>query len=364
MQVVENLNGRGRTALITGGTSPIAIETAKALCSIGTRVVLASRNEAKCQAAVASILNEVPDADLRHMPLQLDSLECVRDFIQRYKASGLPLHILITGGSASTMAFCLTRDDYELHWAVTYLAHHYLVRELLPLMVQSATHDTDSQAALADKAPGVGELTRELSGPDADSPAPSCNEARIVHITCSTHFFSYRSARFTPGINYSTAQGRASALASHYWPLQSHGQAKLALVLHARALARRLASTSGPSCPVTINAVHPGITAHGLTKLCYEAGSWRQSVKEYGAALAGQVRTVKTEQQAAASVVYCAVHPQVAGVTGCYFSDCNLATPAMSARSDDAAEMLWAVSEDQIRSFLEHHDASHDGPAT
>ena len=54
--------------------------------------------------------------------------------------------------------------------------------------------------------------------------------------------------------------------------------------------------------------------------------------------------------QGAATTCYVALNPQLKGVTGKYFADCNEEKTSKHARSDALAERLWEFSEELIRS--------------
>ena len=54
---------------------------------------------------------------------------------------------------------------------------------------------------------------------------------------------------------------------------------------------------------------------------------------------------LKSVPQGAATEVYAAVHPAVAGTTGAYFADCNVARPRPDAEDPALARRLWEVTE-------------------
>ncbi|XP_062024710.1 short-chain dehydrogenase TIC 32, chloroplastic-like [Rosa rugosa] len=53
---------------------------------------------------------------------------------------------------------------------------------------------------------------------------------------------------------------------------------------------------------------------------------------------------IKTVQQGAATTCFVALHPQVKGVSGEYFADCNIAKPSNQAKDVDLASKLWDFS--------------------
>ena len=64
----------GRVAVVTGANGGLGLEVARELVRKGGHVVTAARDQAKAEAARASILSEIPDASLESQPLDLASL--------------------------------------------------------------------------------------------------------------------------------------------------------------------------------------------------------------------------------------------------------------------------------------------------
>ena len=54
----------------------------------------------------------------------------------------------------------------------------------------------------------------------------------------------------------------------------------------------------------------------------------------------------KTIPQGAATSCYVATNPELEGVTGFYFDDCNMAIPMPTMQDDTKARRLWTISED------------------
>ncbi len=68
----------GHTAVVTGANSGLGLESARALAAAGARVLMASRNQEKANAAEKDIRGELPNASLRIVPLDLSSLASTR----------------------------------------------------------------------------------------------------------------------------------------------------------------------------------------------------------------------------------------------------------------------------------------------
>ncbi len=123
-----------------------------------------------------------------------------------------------------------------------------------------------------------------------------------------------------------------------YAPWTAYGQSKLANLLFARALARRFAGTKK-----TANALHPGVIK---TNLGRHMGLGMQLMMPIASAVA-----MKDVHQGAATQCYVAVHPSVEGVSGEYFSDCNVAKSSRHGRDDAMGERLWTVTEEIVASL-------------
>lgn len=80
--VMQNL--QGKTALITGGNTGIGYETGLQLAKQNATVVLACRDDTRCQDAVSRIQQVVPAARLSAMHLDLASLASVRQFSKEF----------------------------------------------------------------------------------------------------------------------------------------------------------------------------------------------------------------------------------------------------------------------------------------
>ncbi len=125
---------RGKIAVITG-TGGLGLEDAIALAKAGTEVIIAGRNPAKGQAAVAKVLQQTPNAKVRFEQLDLSSLKSVSDFGTRLNSQLSHLDVLIN--NAAVMAppdRQTTADHFELQFGTNYLGHFALTAHLLPLL--------------------------------------------------------------------------------------------------------------------------------------------------------------------------------------------------------------------------------------
>jgi NAD(P)-dependent dehydrogenase (short-subunit alcohol dehydrogenase family) len=146
-------------------------------------------------------------------------------------------------------------------------------------------------------------------------------QGRVVVVASNAH-------RRAPaaGIEFDNLSG-----ARGYVPWQAYGQSKLANILFTKELARRL--TGGR----TANTLHPGVIATNLSR---SMGAVPRIALTIAAPL-----VLKNEAQGAATQVFLATNPSVAGVTGQYFSHCQRAEPEPIANDAALAARLWQESE-------------------
>jgi NAD(P)-dependent dehydrogenase (short-subunit alcohol dehydrogenase family) len=293
-EVIKGTDLRGRRAIVTGGSSGIGVETARALASAGAQVTLAVRDTAAGDRTAAEI-TAAAGMPVGVGRLDLADPESVAAFAAQWSG---PLDLLVN--NAGVMALPerrLTPQGWEMQFATNHLGHFALATRL--------------HAALA-----------------------AAGEARIVSLTSRGHL---RSPVVFEDLNFA---------ARPYDPWLAYGQSKTANVLFAVEATRRWAGDG-----ITANAVHPGAIAE--TNLSRHMDPDQLA----GLRSSGQFR-YKTIPQGAATSVLVATSAQLKGIGGRYFEDCNEAVmlgpghPADSgagaaayALDPEAAARLWRVSE-------------------
>ena len=226
----------GWTALVTGAGSGAGRRVAEGLAALGATVLAGAR-----PGAAAAPASGLPGPG-RVVPLELDlnSLGSVREAAAEAGRLVGPrgLNLLVNCGGVSFRKRRLSAEGVEQHFAVNYLAHFLLARELEGLLARGA------------RAAGA--------------------ESRVVNVACSLHYLVTR-GRVHHGIDWSVVEGRAR----RFTPFQAFFQSKLAMILHVRHLqareeARRREQPGGGGAAgaqaVAYHALHPG--------LCFETGFW------------------------------------------------------------------------------------------
>ncbi|KAJ0427446.1 putative very-long-chain 3-oxoacyl-CoA reductase [Helianthus annuus] len=287
--VTHGIDGTGLTALVTGASSGIGLETTRVLALRGVHVVMAVRNTETGKKVKENIITEIPNAKVDVMELDLSSLASVRTFAADYCSSGLPLNILINNAGVMAPPFTLSKDKIELQFATNHLGHFLLTNLLLETMKNTS---------------------REHK-----------KEGRIVNVSSMGHLMANK------GIYFDKINDESS-----YSPLYAYGQSKLANILHANELTRHFKEEK---VELTANSLHPGAIATSLLR----HHSFLEGVMNW----VGKY-FLKTIPQGAATTCYVALHPQVKGISGEYFSDSNIAKPSSLTKDSDLAKKLWDFS--------------------
>lgn len=275
-------NMQGKVCLITGATSGIGLETARALAHQGATVVLSGRDKARGEAALAEVRRTVPDAKLELMLADLTSLASVRQLAQDFQSRYSRLDVLLNNAGLILDRRKVTPDGFEATLATNHLSHFLLTHLLLDMLKSSGA-------------------------------------SRVVNVSSQGHRVG--SLDFLDDLH---------AERGSYNGLRVYGHSKLANILFTRALARRLEGTK-----VTTNSLHPGVvrTGFGLNS----EGIFKHLVKLTAPFMLSAEGGARTS-------VYLASSPEVEGVRGRYFIRCKVARESGAARDDAGAEKLWQKS--------------------
>ncbi|XP_038982729.1 short-chain dehydrogenase TIC 32, chloroplastic-like isoform X2 [Phoenix dactylifera] len=276
-----------------GASSGIGAETCRVLALRGVHVVMAVRNLSTGSGVKAAIMKEIRTAKIDVMELDLSLMASVRKFVENFNKLNLPLNILINNAGIALVPFMLSRDGIELHFATNYLGHFLLTNLLLENM----------------------RITARESG----------IEGRIVIVSSVAYEATYHE-----GIRFDKINEK-----SGYYSFLAYGQSKLANILHARELSNHLKEQE---IKVTVNSLHPGVIT---TNILRHRRFWNGIVIAVSKFV---MNVMKNVQQGAATTCYLALHPQVQGVSGRYFVDCNEAKVKYHAADTNLAKKLWDLS--------------------
>jgi WW domain-containing oxidoreductase len=276
--VTAGLDLSGRTVLLTGCNSGIGKETLRVLAMRGAHVIAAARTLDKARAACDSV-----EGKTTPVACELSEPASVRACAAEVIALGKPLDAIICNAGIMALPKLQQKHGYELQFFTNHIGHFILVTSLL---------DT-----LSDK-------------------------GRVVMVSSDAHNGAPRE-----GIQLDNLSGERG-----YGPWTAYGQSKLANLLFAKQLAKRLAGTGK-----TANSLHPGVIHTNLARSM-------NPIAQGALAIAAPL-VLKSAAEGAATQCYLAVHPNVEGVSGKYFADCNVSKSSARGRDDTLAEKLWEVSE-------------------
>ncbi len=269
-----------RVALVTGATAGMGTVIARDLARQGATVVLVCRDAHKGHQAQQEIIQATGNTAVDVLVADLASQQAIRRLVEEFQQRYDRLHILVNNAGAHITQRRVSPDGLEMNLAVNHLASFLLTALLLDTLRASAP-------------------------------------ARIVNVASNS---------MTKTINLADLQSERT-----FAPFTAYGQAKLAMVLCTYALARRLAGTG-----VTVNALHPGITA---TKI----------IGDVAPALARPflgliTRVLLTPEQGARTALYLATAPAVEGVSGHYFVREKEARSVPLSYNVALQERMWALS--------------------
>jgi NAD(P)-dependent dehydrogenase (short-subunit alcohol dehydrogenase family) len=284
MQVNMDNPMQGKIILVTGATNGIGLVTACELARLGAQVTIIGRNPARCFDAAEQICLQTRSL-VATIVADLSTLQGIRQAAATFKKTHQNLHVLVNNAGGMFTKRRLTPDGFEYTFALNHVNYFLLTSLLLDLLKASA---------------------------------PS----RIINVSSGSH----ERAK----MDFDNLQGE-----KHYGGMQAYSRSKLANLLFTYELARRLEGTG-----VTANAVHPGFVATGFARNngpLYNVGTW----------VAGKLFGRKPEQGAQTSI-YLASSPEVEGVSGKYFVDCQPVESNPQSHDRAAAGRLWQVSEELI----------------
>jgi len=294
-EVISGVDLAGKRAIVTGASSGIGVETARALASAGAAVRLAVRDTAAGDLVAADIRAGTGNPSVNVGALDLSDLSSVAAFVRTWSGA---LDILVNNaGVMAIQELTLSASGHEMQFATNHLGHFALALGL-----------RDALAA-------------------ADG-------ARIVSVSSGGHL---RSPVVFDDIDYAFRD---------YDPFGAYGQSKTANVLFAVEATRRWASDG-----IRANALMPGGIATPLQR--HLPAHYADEALEAFRAAGTDFKTV---EQGAATSVLLAASPLLDGIGGRYFEDCNEAVRvdrrggpgkggvASYALDPANAERLWELS--------------------
>lgn len=224
--------------------------------------------------------------DFVSVACELSSAPSVHACVEDVKSRGITLDGIICNAGIMALPKLEKAHGYELQFVTNHVGHFILVNGLLDRLG---------------------------------------DDGRVVVLSSEAHRQAPRG-----GIDFDNLDGSKG-----YSSFGAYGRSKIANILFAKSLARRFRGTKR-----TANSVHPGVIDTNLAR------NMHRLVGVFYAVAAPIA--LKTIPQGAATQVYVATNPALDGVSGEYFSNCNVARPRRDGTDDDTAERLWNVTEEIV----------------
>jgi NAD(P)-dependent dehydrogenase (short-subunit alcohol dehydrogenase family) len=135
-EVLAGVDLRGKRALVTGVSSGLGVETARALVAHGAEVIGAARNLTKAANATEVVRSaaEAGEGQFDLVELDLADLASVRACAQGLLGDGRPFDIVIANAGVMATPFSHTGDGFEMQFGTNFLGHFVLVNRIAPLL--------------------------------------------------------------------------------------------------------------------------------------------------------------------------------------------------------------------------------------
>lgn len=267
----------GRTYVVTGGNSGAGLATVQQLVRQGAHVVAACRRVGAGEEATAELAGERGTAEV--MALDLNSLASVRRFVEAFTAKHDALHGLVNNAGVMNTPEGRTEDGFETQIGINHLGHVLLTELLLDTLKASA-------------------------------PARVVCVSSVLHVgtkkrvgTVDLDDLHFDSRPYDPGVAYT--------------------QSKLAIVLYAAELARRLEGTG-----VSVFSVHPGWIRSNLVKNTMP--TWVQNVllRPFSGLLG-----MMSAEEGAQTTLHCLLDDEAPKHSGAYYSQNSILYPDKADRA-------------------------------
>lgn len=274
---------RDRIVLVTGGTAGVGLATARELAARGADVTLVGSNAQRGEGAVRTIRAAVPNAAVAFERADLSLMSEVRRVARNFVEKRDRLDVLVNNAGAIFSTRRETAEGLEATFALNHLGVFLLTNLLLERL----------RAA----------------------------EAGRIIVTAST-------AHYPARLDFDDLQ-----LARGYSARTAYRRSKLANVMFANALARRLEGGT-----VTANSLHPGLVASRF-------GSNNGPLFRWAVRLFFLLGGAVGVEAGARTGIRLACDPGLAGVNGKYFDDCRPVDPSPASMDLADQERLWSESE-------------------
>ena len=278
---------RDLTLVITGANTGIGRANAIALAERGIgRLIIAARSLERTAEVLAEVRRRNPEGTVELVALDVSDLASVRRAADEILAKDVAIDVLVNNAGVAGVRG-QTKDGFELAFGTNHVGHYLWTEKLLPLVKRA-------------------------------------KQGRIVIVASDSHYQA-------KGIDWDAVR-RPSATISAY---PEYCVSKLANVLHASELARRLAGTS-----VTTYSLHPGAVASDI---------WKRRLGVFAAVLRP---FLVTNEEGMKTQLRCEIAPELASESGLYYAKERPKRPSPLVRDTRLQDELRARSDEYVRAFV------------
>ncbi|XP_023937880.2 retinol dehydrogenase 14-like [Bicyclus anynana] len=286
---------RGKTVIVTDGSSGLGFEIAKDLAQRDAKVIIACQYEIDGYTALARIAKATGNHNVYYRQLNIASLRSVRDFVKLIQEKETRLDILVNSSGIRVPEDVLTDDGLHYIMQVNYYGHFLLTLLLLPLLKNTATETEPT---------------------------------RIISITSNLRKYASLDVNSYNKIGFWTKS-------------RIYLNSKLSLVLFSQELSKRLAETN-----VVVNCADPGIVE---TDIYYSINKYIAYILNFFI-----YAFFTTPWQGAQTAIHMAVEDNTGLVSGKVFENCEISDSKMNGDLEFTAEKLWEQSVKLVK--LEAHE--------
>ncbi len=280
-----------RVAVITGASSGIGLEAAKALAGEGWRIIAIGRNPVRCAEAEVALRAIAGDKNVTMLQADLSLMADTARVAEQVAALTDRIDILVNNAGGMVKSLAMTPEGLEACFAGNHLGPFLLTHRLLPL------------------------LRRAARGTPAGS-------VRIINTSSD-------GSEMIPGLNFADLQNL-----ENFTPGAAYCSSKLANVMFARGLASRLAGDG-----ILAFSVHPGTVASNFISHVPE------SARQHMASL-----EAISPAEGADTLIWLATADATELSNGGYYYKRKLRQPNPQVEDDAAVDELWAQSEALVTS--------------
>ncbi|GAB4547939.1 MAG: SDR family oxidoreductase [Anaerolineae bacterium] len=276
---------QGKIVMVTGANSGIGYATVEGLAAQGATLILHARSKEKGEKAREDIARKTGNTNIHLMLADLSSIEQLKELADQVKAKFDHLDVLINNAALVPTRRTLTKDGLEAQFAINHLSYFILGNLLLPHL----------------EASGAG---------------------RMINVSSNLHAVGK--------VDFENLQAEKRY---EFYPVGGPGwgqysNTKLMNILFTKEMARRL----GEDAKVTVNAVHPGLIGTNLSR----------AMPKFIHRI--YLSMVAKPEKGAETSIYLATSPDVAKITGQYFTNKQIAESSPASHQIEVALRLWEVS--------------------